>query len=69
MPVNKFYSSQDESESRLECFQTSDNFCRIKMVDEPHDQFNYIELSAEDLYDLINELIYIKTQIDSNELH
>ena len=69
MPVNKYYTSVGESHDKLEFFHNIDNLCTIQMYDDNHNSFCQIELSSDELTDLINELIYIKKQIESNELH
>jgi len=69
MPVNKYYTSVGENNDKLEVFCNNDNLCTITMVDERTESHCLIELNTDDLSDLINELIYIKKQIESHELH
>lgn len=65
--ISKHYFSEDPSESKLELFKTKDNYCRIALSDD--EEFRYIELSSDDLTELIYDLYKIKIQIESHELH
>lgn len=69
MPVNKYYTSVGNTDDKLEVFCNDANLCTITMKDESSLAITLIELNQADLSDLINELIYIKNQMQAHELH
>ena len=73
MPITKYYFSENNDSERLEVYHDSDNLCTLDMRNEATNQTCLTQLTIYDLTDLINELIYIKKQIESkeeyNELH
>jgi len=69
MPINKYYTSVGESKDELEVFHNIDNQCTFIMRNQELSHYCVLEFTSDELTDLINELINIKKQIESNELH
>lgn len=69
MPVKKIYVSNQDGETEMELMSLLNSVRIIISCPGNDENFLDIQLMYDDITELINDLIYIKKQIESHELH